>query len=91
MVFGGKTPILPATDLARMGYAGVIYANAALQASINAMGDVLRHLRRTGSIAGAEGGLATFQERQAVVDQARFAADDQYYASLDLNGEAATQ
>ena len=34
MVFGGKTPLLPRARLAEMGYAGIIYANAALQASM---------------------------------------------------------
>jgi 2-methylisocitrate lyase-like PEP mutase family enzyme len=82
MVVGGKTPILPAAELGQMGYAGVIYANAALQASLNAMTDVFGHLFRTGSIAGAESKLASFQERQAVVDYTRFAADDDYYGRM---------
>lgn len=85
MVFGGKTPLLPADELGRMGYAAVIYANAALQASMRAMTDVLGHLRREGSIAGMEDRLASFAERQSIVDQARFMADDARYA--DPGGE----
>ncbi len=68
MVFGGKTPLLPRERLAKMGYAGVIYANAALQAAMLAMEGVLTHLREVGHLGGAEQMLASFQRRQAHVD-----------------------
>lgn len=67
MVYGGKTPLLPQEELARMGYAGVIYANAALQASMLAMETVLRHLHDVGHIGGAEHLLTSFASRQAHV------------------------
>src|SRR5262249_17802663 len=34
MVFGGKTPMLPREKLGAMGFAGILYANALLQASM---------------------------------------------------------
>ncbi|MFN7644504.1 MAG: hypothetical protein ACK5PW_15695 [Burkholderiales bacterium] len=37
-----------------MGFAGILYANAALQAAMQAMREVLSHLRANGSIAGAQ-------------------------------------
>ena len=49
MVIGGKTPLLPREELAQAGYAVVCYANAALQASLLAMQQVLAHLHNTGS------------------------------------------
>lgn len=79
MVFGGKTPMLQREQLADMGYAGVIYANAALQASMLAMRGILAHLRRQGSLAGAESMLLSFNERQALVDHARYQALDARY------------
>jgi 2-methylisocitrate lyase-like PEP mutase family enzyme len=81
MVFGGKTPVLPREDLAKMGYAGIIYANAALQASILAMQNVLGHIRRTGSTAGIEAAIAPFKERQRVVDFDRYKDLEQRYAA----------
>lgn len=86
MVVGGKTPLLPAAELGAMGYAGVIYANAALQASMRAMTEVFAHLRREGVIAGVEDRLASFAERQGIVEQARFVATDERYADVSRQG-----
>jgi 2-methylisocitrate lyase-like PEP mutase family enzyme len=72
MVIGGKTPLLPREELAQAGYAVVCYANAALQASLLAMQDVLRHLNRKGSIAGVEDKLMMFAERQKVLDADKY-------------------
>ncbi len=67
MVFGGKTPLLPRERLAQMGYAGIIYANAALQASMLAMETVLQHLHSVGHLGGCEHLLIPFARRQAHV------------------------
>ena len=80
IVFGGKTPALPAERLASMGFSGIVYANAALQAAVAGMSRVLRHLAATGSLAGVEDLLASFAERQSLVDYAGFAALDLRYA-----------
>jgi 2-methylisocitrate lyase-like PEP mutase family enzyme len=74
LVFGGKTPLLPRGQLAEMGYAGVLYANAALQAAVKAMVRVLGHLHGSGSLAGMEEALVSFEERQRVINHPRFKA-----------------
>jgi 2,3-dimethylmalate lyase len=74
LVFGGKTPLLPRGQLAEMGYAGVLYANAALQAAVKAMVRVLGHLHASGSLSGMEEALVSFEERQRVINQPRFKA-----------------
>jgi 2-methylisocitrate lyase-like PEP mutase family enzyme len=81
IVHGGKTPPLPRERLAALGFAGVIYANAALQASVAGMSRVLGHLARTGSLAGIEDGLASFTERQALVDFDAFQELEGRYAA----------
>jgi 2-methylisocitrate lyase-like PEP mutase family enzyme len=81
MVFGGKTPLLPREELAKMGYAGIIYANAALQASILAMQNVLGHIKRTGSTAGVENAIAPFKDRQRVVNFERYKDLERSYAA----------
>ncbi|HEX3499316.1 MAG TPA: hypothetical protein VHT04_08315, partial [Stellaceae bacterium] len=63
--------------------AGIIYANAALQAAVAGMGRVLRHLAATGSLAGVEDGLASFAERQRLVDYDAFIALDRRYAETN--------
>ena len=51
MVFGGLTPEPGREALASMGYSIVLYANAALQAAIQAVDITLSSLRDTGSLA----------------------------------------
>ena len=72
MVIGGKTPLLPREELAKAGYAVICYANAALQASLLAMQEVLRHLHDKGSIEGIESKLMMFAERQKVLDADKY-------------------
>jgi len=67
MVIGGKTPVLPRAALARAGYAGICYANAALQAAIRAMQQVMSHLAQEGDLEGVEQLLVSFQDRQKVL------------------------
>jgi 2-methylisocitrate lyase-like PEP mutase family enzyme len=80
IVFGGKTPALARERLAAMGFSGIVYANAALQAAVAGMSRVLRHLAATGSLAGVEDALASFAERQNLVDYDGFAALGRRYA-----------
>src|SRR5690606_25751473 len=72
VVFGGRTPMLPIEQLRAQGFAIVLYANAALQAAIKAVYEVLGHLHRTGSLAGVEERLASFEERQRLVGKDAF-------------------
>jgi len=74
LVVGGKTPLLPRADLAGMGYAVILYANLALQASLSAMQSALRHLHENGSVAGIENRLMMFDARQAMVDAEHYNA-----------------
>jgi 2-methylisocitrate lyase-like PEP mutase family enzyme len=81
LVFGGKTPLVPRDQLAEMGYAGVLYANAALQAAVKAMARVLGHLHSSGSLAGMEDALVSFEERQRVINYPRFKALEERFTS----------
>ena len=80
MVIGGKTPLLPREQLAEAGYAVICYANAALQASLMAMEQVLGHLGKNGSIAGIEDKLMMFNERQKMLDADKFKDLEKRYA-----------
>jgi 2-methylisocitrate lyase-like PEP mutase family enzyme len=80
IVSGGLTPMVSLEDLQKAGYSVVLYANAALQASITAMQNVLRLLGRTGSLEGAGDLLAHFEERQRVVMKPHFDALEKKYA-----------
>ncbi|MEE8435356.1 MAG: oxaloacetate decarboxylase [bacterium] len=79
MVIGGKTPLVPLPELRGMGYAMVLYANAALQGAIQGAGDVLRHLREEGSVEGVMEKIATFAERQRLVAKPAFDALEKKY------------
>jgi len=67
MVFGGKTPLQDRDELAGLGYATVICANAALQAAMRGMLALLQHLKTHETLAGAEALMVPFAERQSLV------------------------
>jgi 2-methylisocitrate lyase-like PEP mutase family enzyme len=79
MVAGGLTPMLGREELARIGFALVLYPNAALQAAMLAMKGVLEHLRDRGSLAGAEDRVMPFDERQEIVGKSAFDALERRY------------
>ena len=80
LVFGGNTPILGQQELAEMGYALVLYAGAAVQSAIDGMQRVLGHIQRTGSIEGVLDRVATFEERQRLVNKPLFDEMEKRYA-----------
>jgi 2-methylisocitrate lyase-like PEP mutase family enzyme len=79
MVIGGKTPVLPRAQLATAGYAGICYANAALQSAMRAMQVTMRHLRERGSPDGIEHLLVSFQERQSILGTETFRQFEERY------------
>ncbi|MBM3530685.1 MAG: oxaloacetate decarboxylase [Alphaproteobacteria bacterium] len=80
MVIGGKTPELSNSELKRLGFAGVIYANTALQGAVLGMQRALSHLKREGHIGNAAGDLLTpFAERQRLVGFDEFLALERKY------------
>jgi 2-methylisocitrate lyase-like PEP mutase family enzyme len=79
MVFGGLTPPLPQSELAQLGFGGVLYANAALQAALKSVNDVMAALRRDGSLAQVVDRLAGFDERQQAVAKADYDALENRY------------
>jgi 2-methylisocitrate lyase-like PEP mutase family enzyme len=79
IVIGGKTPELPNEKLRELGFAGVLYANVALQAALLGMQRALTHLKQNGSIGDATDLLASFAERQRLVDLPGFQALERKY------------
>ena len=79
IVFGGKTPDPGRARLKEMGFAGVLYANALLQAALRASGEVLSCLRDDGSLDAVADRLAGFEERQRAVAKPMWDALDAKY------------
>jgi 2-methylisocitrate lyase-like PEP mutase family enzyme len=79
IVIGGRTPELPNERVKELGFAGVIYANTALQAAVLGMQRALAHLKKQGRISDATELLASFAERQRLVDIAAFQAMERKY------------
>ena len=81
IVHGGRTPDLGRARLAEMGFAGVLYANAALQAALRASYDVLNALKRDGSLSKVGDRLAGFDERQRAVAKEKFDSLEKRYSA----------
>ena len=74
VVIGGKTPTLDAGEFARMGFGLVLYANAALQGAVFGMSAALTRLRDTGRLDEDSGLVASFAQRQQLVQKDLFDA-----------------
>ena len=81
MFQGGKTPLLPVARLEALGYNIVIIPSDLQRAAIKAMQRVLATIARDGSAAAMIDDMASFKEREAVIDTARFLALDRKYSS----------
>jgi 2-methylisocitrate lyase-like PEP mutase family enzyme len=80
MVLGGKTPIVDRAEAETMGYSLVLYANTALQGAIRGMQAALESLRDFDSMFATEDLVASFTERQRLVDKPRFDEMERLYA-----------
>jgi len=76
---GGKTPVLPATELERMGFRLGIYPSQAQRAAIFAITETLAVLKRDGDTKAIENRLATFSDREDAVDTKRWRTIEEKY------------
>jgi 2-methylisocitrate lyase-like PEP mutase family enzyme len=83
MVVGGKTPIVEASGLSAMGFALVLYANAALQGAILGIQNALRELKERGRIDESSTALVSFAERQRLVQKPMCDEMERKYAGDD--------
>jgi len=79
IVLGGKTPELSNAKLREIGFAGVLYANLALQASLRGMQVALGALRKNGQVGDVNAIAVDFSERQRLVGKDEFDALEQKY------------
>jgi 2-methylisocitrate lyase-like PEP mutase family enzyme len=79
IVLGGRTPELPNAKLKELGFAGVLYANLALQASLRGMQLALGALRKNGQVGDDSALAVDFSERQRLVGKDAFDALEQKY------------
>lgn len=79
-VFGGKTPPLPHGDLRDMRFGAALFANAALQAALQSVTEVLGSLKEHGSLEQVRDRLASFEDRQKAVRKEEHDAQEKRYA-----------
>lgn len=72
IVIGGKTPALSAAAFADLGFGMVLYANAALQGAVRGMINALTELQKNGELPEDPTLVATFNERQRLVQKTLF-------------------
>jgi 2-methylisocitrate lyase-like PEP mutase family enzyme len=80
IVMGGRTPELPNAKVKELGFAGVIYANVALQAAVLGMQAALGALKRQGHMGDAAKLVVDFSERQRLVQKDAYDALERKYA-----------
>jgi 2-methylisocitrate lyase-like PEP mutase family enzyme len=88
MFEGGRTPLIPAAELAAMGYRLMIVPSDLQRAAIRAMQVTAEALHRDGSSAAVREQLAPFAARDEIVDLAGWTALDGRYATEPAGQEA---
>jgi 2-methylisocitrate lyase-like PEP mutase family enzyme len=83
VVEGGKTPQLPARDLETMGFKIILYANSALRAAVKGIQTVLRSLAERGATDEVLGHMASWDERQRLVDVQAFSDLERRYVTRE--------
>jgi 2-methylisocitrate lyase-like PEP mutase family enzyme len=81
MFHGGKTPIVPVSELKAMGYAIVIIPSDLQRAAIRAMQDTLGAIARDGHSMAMQERMVSFQEREAIVGTDHWLRQDADYAA----------
>lgn len=81
MVEGGRTPLVETDELEALGYRVVLYANAALRASMLATQRVLGALRATRATASVQDEIVSWEERQRLVGKDRWDELERRYSS----------
>jgi 2,3-dimethylmalate lyase len=84
MIPGGRTPILPASDLQSMGFAAVVFPNVFTYAYARLATDIASELLRTGTTAPFHDRMIEFEEFNELVGLPRIRqAEQRYYAHLE--------
>jgi len=81
MFLGAKTPLMSTQRLEEIGYKVVIIPSDTQRAAIKAMQKVLETIKRDGDCSAMAGEMATFKDREEIVNTAHFVEIDQRYAS----------
>ncbi len=83
IVVGGKTPMLPQSELADLGFGVVLYANTALQGAVLGMQKALGSLKAQGLMHEDPSLVIPFKERQRLVGKPHFDDLEKRYAAKD--------
>ena len=80
MVEGGKTPLLPASDLEELGFSIVIYPGALVRVLAHAADQYFQHLRENGSTIDYQNNMFNFDELNDLLGTERMLEMGQKYA-----------
>jgi 2-methylisocitrate lyase-like PEP mutase family enzyme len=83
IVIGGKTPTLPQSRLAELGFGITLYANAQLQSAVRGMQRAMNVLMTNGRLDEDPDLVVPFSERQRLVNKPFYDGLDEKYAAHD--------
>ncbi|MHA6619848.1 isocitrate lyase/phosphoenolpyruvate mutase family protein [Pseudonocardia sp. DLS-67] len=82
LVEGGKTPLVPVDELARLGYTLVTFSGSLQKTAIKAMQDLLTSLHATGRVTEFyPGRMVSLEERSEILGLPDYFALEQRYAA----------
>lgn len=81
MFHGGKTPLVSAPELQKMGYQIVIIPSDLQRAAIFAMSEVLTAIKSNGDSGALTDRMVSFQDREKIVETATFMEQEKRYGA----------
>ena len=69
LIYGGKTPILPAAELAKMGFKVLLYSTPALYVAVRALKESMSLLQRSHDLSSISDESVTFKQFQALIEE----------------------
>jgi 2-methylisocitrate lyase-like PEP mutase family enzyme len=76
LIYGGKTPLLPAGDLAQMGFKVLLYSTPALYVAVRALRESMARLRVSHDLGSIASDSVTFKEFQELIESSYVARCD---------------
>lgn len=68
LIYGGKTPLLSAEELAKMGFKVLLYSTPALYVAVSALRESMQTLHDTHDLASIAGQSVTFKQFQELIE-----------------------
>jgi 2-methylisocitrate lyase-like PEP mutase family enzyme len=82
LIYGGKTPLLPASEISKMGFKVILYSTPALYVAVRALAESMQRLRESHDLGSISDDSVTFKQFQSLIESAYIDRSDAHVPRL---------